>query len=127
MISAALLYPAVLVMLGLAASVWQLAFCLFIFGLSSNLVNIAMNTQAVDVEALYGRSIMASFHGLWSIAGFTGATIGTLLVSAHIIPAVLFAIIFTLAALLVLFCYKFTLPTDNKPAASVPLFVKPDR
>jgi len=127
MIAAALLYPATMVILGLAANVWQLAFVLFLFGLASNLVNIAMNTQAVDVESMYGRSIMASFHGLWSIAGFSGAAIGTLMVSAGVTPRVHFAIVFATAALLVLFFYKFTLPNDKKTAEAVPFFVKPDR
>ena len=127
MVAAALFYPFILVMLGLAGNVWQLAFILFLFGLGSNLVNIAMNTQAVDVEAMYGRSVMASFHGLWSIAGFTGAAIGTLLVSAGVVPWLHFLIIFATAGLLVLFFYKFTLPTDTAPAEKQPFFVKPDK
>jgi len=127
LISAALLYPAILVVLALAGNVWQLSFVLFLFGLSSNLVNIAMNTQAVDVESMYGRSIMASFHGLWSIAGFSGAAIGGLLVSAGIAPLIHFSIIFIMAGLLVLFFYKFTLPGDTGTAEKHPFFVKPDR
>ncbi|GAC1450125.1 MAG: MFS transporter [Chitinophagaceae bacterium] len=127
LIAAALVYPAVLLALAVAGNVWQLAFALFLFGLSSNLVNIAMNTQAVEVESMYGRSVMASFHGLWSIAGFSGAAIGTLLVSAHVSPRIHFAIIFITAALLVLFFYKFTLPNDTRAAEVQPFFVKPDR
>lgn len=127
LISAALLYPAALVLLGLAFNTWQLAFVLFLFGIASNLVNIAMNTQAVDVESMYGRSIMASFHGLWSIAGFSGAAIGTLLISAGIAPWAHFSVIFMIAALLVLFFYKFTLPNDADTAEKIPFFVKPDR
>lgn len=127
MITAALLYPAILVLLGFSSSVWQLASLLFLFGVSSNLVNIAMNTQAVDVEHMYGRSVMASFHGLWSIAGFTGAAVGTLLVSAGIVPWLHFVIIFLAAALMVFFFYKFTLPTDTGAAEKQPFFVKPDR
>jgi MFS family permease len=127
LITAALLYPATLVLLGLSSSVWQLAFVLFLFGWCSNLVNIAMNTQAVDVQSMYGRSVMASFHGLWSIAGFSGAAIGTLLVSAGITPWIHFSIIFVTAALLVSVFYKFTLPNDTGTAESQPFFVKPDR
>lgn len=126
MVSAALLYPGALVVLGLAGSVWQLALVLFFFGVASNLVNIAMNTQAVAVESMYGRSIMASFHGLWSIAGFSGAAIGTLLVSAGVAPWMHFALIFIAAALLVSLFYKFTLPGDAGPAEKQPFFVKPD-
>src|SRR3954465_760627 len=47
MIVAALLYPFLLVPLGIAATVAQLVAGLFLFGLASNLLNIAMNTQAV--------------------------------------------------------------------------------
>lgn len=127
MITAAVLYPVFLVLLGISSSTWQLATGLFFFGLSSNLVNIAMNTQAVDVEAMYGRSVMASFHGLWSIAGFTGAAIGTLLVSAGIVPWVHFLIILAAALMLIAAFYKFTLPADTVSAGKQPFFVKPDK
>src|SRR5262245_12816724 len=60
----AVLYPLTLVFLGLASSIYHLIAILFFFGIWANMVNIAMNTQAVGVESLYGRSIMASFHGL---------------------------------------------------------------
>jgi MFS family permease len=90
---AALMYSSILVLLGLAATVWQLAGTLFIFGIASNLYNISVNTQAVGVEKLYGRSIMATFHGLWSLAGFTGATVGSVMVSFSIIPWMHFAMV----------------------------------
>src|SRR6185295_17759143 len=67
-ISGAILYPLTLLLLAVAGSTLQLIIALFLFGLFANLVNIAMNTQAVNVEKLYGRSIMASFHGLWNLA-----------------------------------------------------------
>ena len=127
LITTALLYPAMLVLLGLSGNVWQLSFALFLFGLSSNLVNIAMNTQAVEVESMYGRSVMASFHGLWSIAGFSGAAIGGLLVSAGVNPLTHFSIIFIIAALLVFVFYKYTLPNDTAPVEKQPFFVKPDK
>ncbi|MEJ7913019.1 MAG: MFS transporter, partial [Chitinophagaceae bacterium] len=91
MIAAALLYPLTLLTLAIAGSIWQLAFSLFLFGLWANLINIAMNTQAVEVETLYGRSIMASFHGLWSLAGFSGAAIGSFFVSSGLSPLVHFS------------------------------------
>ena len=86
MISGALLYPLVLLLLASSTAVWQLSLALFLFGMLGNLINIAMNTQAVGVETLYGRSVMASFHGLWSLAGFSGALIGALFVSLGMAP-----------------------------------------
>lgn len=62
--------------LGFCTTVWQLVPVLFILGASRNLFNISTNAQAVAVQSLYHRSIMANFHGIWSVAGFAGAAIG---------------------------------------------------
>jgi MFS family permease len=70
----------------LASSPLQLILALFLFGLASNLYNISVNSQAVLVEKLYGRSIMASFHGIWSVAGFTGAAVGLGMVALDLLP-----------------------------------------
>ena len=126
-ICAALIYPFILLWLALAATIFQLVIGLFFFGLFANFVNIAMNTQAVGVEGLYGRSIMASFHGLWSLAGFTGAAVGTLFVSESISPLVHFLMIWIASVLLVLVSFKSTLPSSSDVKNKQPIFVLPDR
>ena len=126
-IAGALLYPLTLVVLGLANSTLQLTLALFLFGLFANLINIAMNTQAVGVEKLYGKSIMASFHGLWSLAGFTGAVIGTFFVSAGFSPIVHFAFVCGLAGILVLLSFKYTMPHDGVGTRSKSVFVRPGK
>jgi len=68
-------YTICLFTISLVLSGWQLAITLFLFGVFGNMCNISINTQGIAVERLYGRSIMASFHGGWSLAGFTGALI----------------------------------------------------
>src|SRR5665213_1375886 len=127
MITGALLYPAILLLLASASSVTLLAMSLFLFGVLGNLLNIAMNTQAVGVESLYGRSVMASFHGLWSLAGFSGALIGTFFVSQGISPLTHFSIVAALAVLLLFLFYKNTLPKDIGNNQPQKLFVKPDK
>ncbi len=126
-IGAALLYPLTLILLALTTTAFQLICGLFFFGLWANLVNIAMNTQAVGVEKLYGRSIMASFHGLWSLAGFSGAAIGSLFVTAGISPLIHFSIIFVLSSILALAAYKYTLPNEFDVKGKQPLFAKPGK
>jgi predicted MFS family arabinose efflux permease len=42
-------------------------------GLSLGLVDAAMNMQGVAVQRRYGRSVLASFHGVWSVGGILGA------------------------------------------------------
>ncbi|HJV19599.1 MAG TPA: MFS transporter [Sediminibacterium sp.] len=118
-------YPFVLFLIGYSATVPQLVVLLFCFGLFGNLVNISVNTQAIGVETLYGRSIMASFHGVWSTAGFTGAAIGALMVSKQIAPFEHFCFIGSCMVLLGLFMYRFTLSEDARRAGQ-PLFTRPD-
>ena len=125
MIAGAILYPAILLLLGLAATPIQLAAALFLFGFCGNLLNISVNTQAVGVEAIYGRSIMASFHGLWSLAGFTGASVSTVMISYKLAPFIHFCIICAASVLLILASHKHALPQDSGDTKQ-PLFAKPD-
>lgn len=110
---AAILYPMILILIGLTGSVLQLVSVLFLFGVFGNMCNISINTQAVGVESLYGRSIMATFHGIWSLAGFTGAAIGTFLVSKNLAPFVHFSLISAACLVLVIAVQRFALATDS--------------
>lgn len=123
---AAILYPLTLLMIGLVESPVQLAITLFLFGTWSNFFNISVNTQAIAVEKLYGKTIMASFHGIWSLAGFTGAAIGTLMISLGLMPLWHFGIITALSISIVLFANKYTIQQDSDNGKQ-PLFAKPDK
>ncbi|MEV6526800.1 MFS transporter [Longispora sp. NPDC051575] len=46
---------------------------LVVFGLGVGAVDATMNMQGVAVQARYGRSILASMHAVWSVAGILGA------------------------------------------------------
>lgn len=111
---AGLLYAAVLPTLGLVEQTWQLFPCLILFGFCGNMANIAVNTQAVLVEAMYGRSIMASFHGLWSLAGFTGASIGTGMAVAGIVPYQHFLLVMVMAIIIVAVSIRWAVRHDGK-------------
>ncbi len=97
-----LFFCVVLAGIGFAANVWQLVLALFCFGVSRNLFNISTNAQAVAVQALYDKSIMANFHGIWSLAGFAGAAVGYFMVyynigtSYHLLGVSLLLIVFTI-------------------------------
>ena len=43
------------------------------FGLFLGAVDASMNMQGVGVQRRYGRSLLASFHGFWSLAGIIAA------------------------------------------------------
>jgi MFS family permease len=124
---AAIFYGCTLPLLGLAQQTWQLVACLFVFGMGGNMLNISMNTQAIGTEALYGRTIMASYHGLWSLAGFSGAAIGTIMISFGILPYQHFFVITAIALLITLINARFLLKKDTNRKEHQPIFAKPDK
>jgi MFS family permease len=113
MLIGAMMYNIVLAFLGFSRYTWVLGIFLFFFGSSRNLMNLSINAQAIGVQALYSRSIMSSFHAVWSMAGFAGAAFGYLMVTFNIIPAWhLLGVSFILSAL-TLYYYKDAL--DQQP------------
>jgi len=125
--NALLAYSIFLLGIGLSQNIFILVTSLVFFGMAGNISNIAINTQAVGVEARYGRNIMASFHGLWSLAGFTAAGIGTYMIGQAVIPFNHFLMITALILAGVAASFHYLLPNEEKTGTSSSLFVKPDR
>ena len=122
------LYAVALVGLGWASSLYQLLPCLVLFGIGGNLTNISVNTQAVGVERLYNQKpIMASFHGLWSLAGFVAAAVGSSMIGHAVTPGVHFVFIalFILVGLAV--SAGSTVREDSGVDPNQSIFVKPDK
>ncbi|MDR2910345.1 MAG: MFS transporter [Bacteroidales bacterium] len=122
-------YIVVLSCIGLVHASWQLAVVLFLFGVTGNMCNISVNTQGVAAERLYGRPIMASLHGGWSLAGFTGAIIGMLMINLKIVP--FWHFVFIVAAILVIIKinYPYLIRTEPDKKSNEPrrkFFMKPD-
>ena len=123
-----ILYAFSLTNLGLATNGWQLCIGLFFLGVFANLSNIAVNTQGVYVEGLYKRNIMTTFHGVWSLAGFTGAFIGIGMIALGITPYIHFVAVAVVILLLVLFNVNFLIKSKNSiPSEKVKKTRKWDR
>src|SRR3954451_16061718 len=54
---------------------------LAVYGVGLGMVDATSNTQAVAIEHRYGRPILPSFHGAWTLGGILGATYA--LAAAH--------------------------------------------
>ena len=91
-------YACVLCGIAASGSVAALAVCLFFFGAMANMLNIAINTQAVFLERQYGRPIMASFHGMWSLGGFAGGVLGTVFAASGLPLGCHYATVLALSA-----------------------------
>lgn len=125
---AALCYAVALTNIGLATSAWQLALCLFLFGICGNMCNISVNTQGINAENLYGRSIMSSFHGVWSVSGFTGALVGALMMRLQFTPYLHFWIVAAFVIIAEIFAAKYLLVTaTSKTAGSIRNIQRPEK
>lgn len=103
MVQASILgYAISLLAIGTAYSIYMLGMCLFCFGVFWNLCDISLNTQGIGIERLYGRTIMASFHGGWSLAACLGALIGFIMIVADLPPFWHFSLITVLIVLILL-------------------------
>lgn len=100
-------YVVSLLLIGLSSSEYTLIMSLIAFGFTANFCNISVNTQGVTIETQYRKSIMASFHGGWSLAGFVGSAIGLLMININFTPIEHFAVVSVVIALIYIFNYKY--------------------
>jgi MFS family permease len=109
---ASVLYACFLPLLGWAGSFWTLAPALALFGFAGNMLNIAVNTQAIGLQQLYPKPIMGSFHGLWSLAGFLGGALGTALIGWHQAPLRHFFLVLVVCLAIASWAQAYTLRED---------------
>src|SRR5690554_609247 len=108
------LYASALVLVGLAPNIGFLIFSLILFGLISNHVNVSLNTQAIKLEGEYQRPIMASLHGLWSLAGFVGAGLSFVMIKYQYFPYEHFLIVAVLNYLVTMVMSRHLLIDERK-------------
>jgi uncharacterized membrane protein YjjP (DUF1212 family) len=100
-------YASSLLCVGLAHEVYLLGFLLFCFGVFWNLCDISFNTQGIEVERLYGKTIMATFHGGWSLGACAGALIGFVMILAGVSPIWHYTLIFIIILIIALSGRKY--------------------
>lgn len=126
-ILSAILYSSSLLCIGISSNIVALVFSLLAFGFFANLLNISINTQAVIVERLYVKKLMASFHGLWSLAGFAGAAIGAWMIANNIASFTHYLFISITFLIVNSFCAYYLVTKDDVAEEKRPLFAMPDR
>ncbi|MFD8441679.1 MFS transporter [Streptomyces globisporus] len=106
---------------GLAPSVALFATALFLAGATDALTDVAQNAHGLRVQRLYGRSILNSFHAVWSIGAVTGGLMAAgamalgLSLGVHLAVAAVVLVAAAGAAL------RFCLPgPDNEPEETGP-------
>jgi len=127
MFTGALIFNFLLSLPGIVVNTLQLILVLFCFGSARNLMNLSLNTQAVDVQALYSRSILTTMHGIWSLAGFAGAGLGYLMVLFSVSTAWHLLSVSLAMMIAASVCFPYTLEKKPQPQAKKPVFSLPDK
>nr|BFE79729.1 hypothetical protein GCM10020093_023300 [Planobispora longispora] len=80
-----------------------------------------MNANAVEVERAAGRSLMSSFHAVFSIGGFLGAAAGGLFATVGLSPAATFLIVATAITAMALQASRWALAAPAEPVPTGPV------
>lgn len=123
----ALLFCAVVVLLGFASSLPLLMLALAVLGACNGGLDVAMNAQAALVEKQYGRSIMNSFHALWSVGGLIGAVLGGFAASRGLGLTTHFLIAAIAGAVVVLLAVRGLVPDKGTQSSHDAVFALPPR
>ena len=109
---------AVLPLPGLARGAVSLAAALVVYGACAGAMDVAMNTQAVDVERAYRRPVMVAFHALFSFGGMVGAIMGGLTAARGVAPRVHLLVVAVPLAMATALATRRLLPDDPEAVAA---------
>ncbi|WP_032762053.1 MFS transporter [Streptomyces sp. CNS654] len=112
---------------GLAPSVALFATALFLAGAMDALTDVAQNAHGLRVQRLYGRSILNSFHAVWSIGAVTGGLMAAGAMSLGLTLGVHLAVSAAALVAAAVAALRFCLPgPDNGPEETGPEESRPE-
>jgi MFS family permease len=107
----------VLPMVVFSPNLWALALFMAVFGAMAGCMDVAMNSQAVEIERRLHKAIMSSSHGFWSLGGFIGGSAGAWVI-AHWGSEVQSLLTAAVVAAVVLTAMPFLLPEAPTPVVT---------
>ncbi len=98
---------------GVVTAGWMLAAALFWAAGGDAVMDAAMNAHGLRVQTVYGRSIINSFHGFWSVGAVTGAVLGSVSLGRGVPLAPFLGVVGLLAVGAVLATARWLLPAPD--------------
>jgi MFS family permease len=83
---------------------------MFVIGALDSIIDVAQNAHGLRVQRLYGRSILNSLHGVWSIGAVLGGLMGSAAAGLSLPLGVHLTISAVLFSVIALVAYRFLLP-----------------
>lgn len=115
-----------LIFIGYAKTTFLFILGICIFSFCMRVLNIAINTQSLTLQKKFEKSIVGSFHGLWSLGGLFGVLFSTLMIKMNISMEIHLLIISVLTLVVSIYTYQFTLKNDKSTTGNKILLGKPD-
>lgn len=115
-----------LIFIGYAKTTFLFVLAICIFSFCMRVLNIAINTQSLTLQKKFEKSIVGSFHGLWSLGGLFGVLFSTLMIKMKISMEIHLLIISVLTLVVSIYTYQFTLKNDKSITGNKILLGKPD-
>jgi len=127
--------PMLIALLGMTASLFFIGYVnsipllivsISVFSFCMRIINIAMNTQSINLQRLYTKKIVGSFHGLWSLGGLVGVGVSTLMVKLQWAMTTHFAIISLSTLVIAFLSYQYCIKQDRSETGNKLILGKPD-
>ena len=93
---------------------------------SFRVLNISLNTQAIQLQKLFDRKINGAFHGLWSTGGIAGLVVSTSLIAFDVNMALHLSAVAVITLAATLYGRAFVLRNDRATSGNRLVLGKPD-
>ena len=105
-------------LLGVAPTAVLVFAALLVLGALDGLTDVAMNSQAVELQRSVGRSIITRFHALWSLGAVTGGITASRVAAAGISLRVQLLVTGAVLVVMTLVASRFLLPDRHRQHAA---------
>lgn len=100
----------------LAPSVWTFGAALLFAGAMDAITDVAQNSHGLQVQRRYGKTIINSFHAIWSVGAVTGGLMAAAAIALDMPRQVHLTISAVLFAVVAFIALRFCLPTTGDEA-----------
>ncbi len=114
-----------LALVGLPTGIGALTAALVLYGAGSAGTDVSMNGQAASLETRYGRPIMVTFHGVWSLGGLLATAAGGASVRLGVSTAWHLGVVGILLAVLGLVGARTSRAAEVDTTSRAPLLARP--
>jgi MFS family permease len=115
-----------LIFIGYANTPFLFVLSICVFSFFMRILNIAINTQSLTLQKKFDKSIVGSFHGLWSTGGLFGVAFSTIMIKFNVTMQIHLVIISIVTLIVSIYTYQFTLKNDKSSVGNKILLGKPD-